>query len=137
MGRAGTLAGLCRSAARAPACVLLLDGSPWQPATLAAAGRQHTRFRCPAGPSDACSLTGSWLGPDPAAAAPPFPGRYWFLTDVYPQASGRHVVRTPAWLSRLCLQYGIGRVPIQAVNPVNPSDVGFRAFSGRGRRLGD
>lgn len=63
--------------------------------------------------------------------------RYWFLTDVYPLASGRHIVRTPAWLSRLCLQYGIGRVPIQAVNLVNPSDVGFRAFSGRGRRLGD
>lgn len=62
---------------------------------------------------------------------------YWFLTDVYPLASGRHIVRTPAWLSRLCLQYGIGRVPIQAVNLVNPSDVGFRAFSGRGRRLGD
>jgi len=65
------------------------------------------------------------------------PRRYWFLTEVYPLASGRHVVRTPVWLRRLCLQYGIGRVPIQAVNPVNPSDVGFRAFQGRGRRLGD
>ncbi|EFN50559.1 hypothetical protein CHLNCDRAFT_136591 [Chlorella variabilis] len=62
---------------------------------------------------------------------------YWFLTDVYPVASGRHVIQTPRWLSRLCLQHGIGRVPIQAVNPINPSDVRFRAFQGRGRRLGD
>ncbi|KAL4420836.1 hypothetical protein ABPG75_010492 [Micractinium tetrahymenae] len=62
---------------------------------------------------------------------------YWFLTEVYPMASGRHLVRTPTWLLRLCLQHGIGRVPIQAVNLVNPSDVGFRAFSGRGRRLGN
>jgi hypothetical protein len=59
------------------------------------------------------------------------------LTEAYPMATGRHVVHTPRWLSRLCLQYGIGRVPLAAVNPVNPSDVGFRAFQGRGRRLAD
>lgn len=62
---------------------------------------------------------------------------YWFLTEVYPVASGRHVVRTPLWLSRFCLQHRIGRVPLQAVNPVNPSDLRFRAFQGRARRLGD
>ena len=43
----------------------------------------------------------------------------------------------PVWLSRLCLQYRIGRVPIQAVNPINPSDLRFRAFQGQGRRLAD
>jgi hypothetical protein len=62
---------------------------------------------------------------------------YWFLTEAYPQASGRHVITTPVWLSRLCLQYRIGRVPIQAVNPINPSDFRFRAFQGQGRRLAD
>lgn len=39
--------------------------------------------------------------------------RYWFLTDVYPAASGRIVIRTPRWLNRFCLQHGIGRVPVQ------------------------
>lgn len=41
------------------------------------------------------------------------PCRYWFLTEAYPLATGRVVVRTPQWLSRLCLQYNIGHVPIQ------------------------
>lgn len=53
--------------------------------------------------------------------------RYWFLTEVYPQASGRHVITTPLWLSRLCLQYRIGRVPIKAVNP---SDLAFQGQGG-------
>ena len=69
-------------------------------------------------------------------SSPP-PCSYYFLTEVYPLASGRHLIRTPMWLSRLCLQYGIGRVPIAVVNPLNPSDVRFRAFQGRGRRLAD
>ncbi|PSC71343.1 Derlin-1 [Micractinium conductrix] len=62
---------------------------------------------------------------------------YWFLTEVYPMASGRTVVRTPIWLVRLCLRYGIGRVPIQAAALDNPNDVRFRAFQGRARRLAD
>lgn len=62
---------------------------------------------------------------------------YWFLTDVYPAASGRIVIRTPRWLNRFCLQHGIGRVPVQAANLANPSDARFRAFQGRGRRLAD
>ena len=32
---------------------------------------------------------------------------------MYPAASGRVVIRTPRWLTRLCLQHGIGRVPVQ------------------------
>lgn len=65
------------------------------------------------------------------------PCSYWFLAEAYPLATGRHVVRTPAWLSCACLCYGFGRVPMAAVNPVNPSDVRFRAFQGRARRLAD
>ena len=75
------------------------------------------------------------LLPSPLLPCPP--RSYYFLTEVYPLASGRHLIRTPMWLSRLCLQYGIGRVPIAVVNPLNPSDVRFRAFQGRGRRLAD
>ena len=75
------------------------------------------------------------FSPPPLPALPHY--RYWFLTEVYPMASGRTVVRTPIWLVRLCLRYGIGRVPIQAAALDNPNDVRFRAFQGRARRLAD
>ncbi len=109
-------------------------GSAWPARHHLAATGLCARCRAPlrGGSGLSCSLPHVMLRLLPWACC-----RYWFLTEVYPLASGRHVVRTPAWLSRLCLQYGIGRVPIQAVNLANPSDAGFRAFSGRGRRLGD
>lgn len=84
---------------------------------------------------------------------------YLFFTDVYPRMSGYTPIRTPLWLyvffcqciqinvqilhlycviicrSRLVYRYGLGKVPVQQVNPVHPSSAGFRAFSGRGHRL--
>lgn len=62
---------------------------------------------------------------------------YYFLKDVYPRSSGRNLLQTPTWLVRLVARSGIGRVPIQQLNPVNPSDIRFRAFQGRARRLAD
>jgi hypothetical protein len=32
---------------------------------------------------------------------------------------------------------GVGNVPVQQLNPANPSDVNFRPFRGAGRRVGD
>ncbi|KAL6769681.1 DER1 [Auxenochlorella protothecoides x Auxenochlorella symbiontica] len=60
---------------------------------------------------------------------------YYFLTEVYPLTSGRHIIQTPQWLARAISRWGLGAVPIQQVNPVNPSDHAFRAFTGSGRRL--
>jgi hypothetical protein len=34
-------------------------------------------------------------------------------------------------------QSGIGTVPVSATNSANPTNAGFRAFRGGGRRLGD
>ena len=63
---------------------------------------------------------------------------YYYLTDVVPRITGRSPVATPHWLARLCLRYNVGRVPVAAAGPLpNPSDAGFRAFTGRGRRLAD
>lgn len=38
---------------------------------------------------------------------------------------------------RLTHRLRIGQVPVQQLNPTNPSDFSFRAFQGRGRRLAD
>lgn len=67
----------------------------------------------------------------PHCGSPPPPRSYWFLTDVYPTASGRVVIRTPCWLTRLCLQHGIGRVPV-AVGLL-PSGTVLGDFVGRCR----
>lgn len=67
----------------------------------------------------------------PHCGSPPPPRSYWFLTDVYPTASGRVVIRTPRWLTRLCLQHGIGRVPV-AVGLL-PSGTVLGDFVGRCR----
>ena len=40
-------------------------------------------------------------------------------------------------LKRWLLQAGIGTVPVREVPMANPSDMRFRAFQGRGRRLAD
>jgi Derlin-2/3 len=64
---------------------------------------------------------------------------YYFLTDVYPvqSGSGRVLIRSPQWLLRRMHKYNIGTVPDQRGAAANPSDVTFRAFSGRPRRLAD
>jgi len=83
------------------------------------------------------------LAIDIAQGASPFTGirgilaghLYLFFTEVYPRMYGYTPIRTPLWLSRLVYRYGLGKVPVQQVNPVHPSNAGFRAFSGRGQRL--
>lgn len=63
----------------------------------------------------------------------------WFLTDVHPRAGGRALLAPPAWLVRMCVARGVGEVPGRAEAAVagdNPSDPSFRAFVGRGQRLG-
>lgn len=60
---------------------------------------------------------------------------YYFLTEIYPSTSGRHLISTPLWLSRLVYRYGLGKVPVQQVRPEHPSSAGFRAFIGRSHRL--
>lgn len=62
----------------------------------------------------------------------------WFLTAVHPRAGGRALLAPPAWLVRACMARGVGTVPAPAAAAaaVNPSDPGFRAFAGRGNRLG-
>jgi Derlin-2/3 len=62
----------------------------------------------------------------------------WFLTDVFPRGGGRALLAPPAWLVRACLARGIGAIPTPAAvaATVNPADPGFRAFVGRGQRLG-
>lgn len=70
---------------------------------------------------------------------------YW-LTDLYPRATGRQVMRTPALLQRLLANQGIGfyRPPAPRPNAATPAAPaaaaaasGFRAFQGSGRRLAD
>ncbi len=39
--------------------------------------------------------------------------------------------------NRLVAQYRIGSVPAAATGSLNPTDPGFRAFGGGGRRLGE
>ncbi|KAH7616042.1 putative Derlin-1 [Nannochloris sp. 'desiccata'] len=63
---------------------------------------------------------------------------YYFLTDVYPRANGRHLIKTPQWLVRLVYRFGLSPVrPIQVNVQHNPADTRFRAFQGSGRRLAD
>ena len=63
----------------------------------------------------------------------------WFLTDVHPRAGGRALLAPPGWLVRACVVRGVGAVPAPAAANVagpNPSDPTFRAFGGRGQRVG-
>lgn len=62
----------------------------------------------------------------------------WFLADVFPRGGGRAVLAPPGWLVRACLARGVGTIPTPAAAAatVNPADPGFRAFGGRGQRLG-
>ena len=71
------------------------------------------------------------------ADVPPslMPCRYYFLKDLHPAAGGGRYLETPTFLKRWLLQAGIGQVNVREVPMSHPSDVGFRAFSGRGRRL--
>ena len=61
--------------------------------------------------------------------------RYYFLKDLHPAAGGGRYLETPTFLKRWLLQAGIGQVNVREVPMSHPSDAGFRAFSGRGRRL--
>eukprot|EP00877_Chromochloris_zofingiensis_P000942 jgi/Chrzof1/10849/Cz05g14130.t1 len=59
-------------------------------------------------------------------------GHLWhYLTDIYPQISGRHLLQTPLFLRRWVQQLGVGPPP-----PPSDRPQGFRAFRGSGRRLG-
>lgn len=68
---------------------------------------------------------------------------YYFLTEVYPRASGRFLLATPEWLARAVAARRLGRpgprVTVTGAAPAaaHPTDTRFRAFSGSGRRLAD
>jgi Derlin-2/3 len=63
---------------------------------------------------------------------------WWYLTDLYPRQSGRHLLATPRWVQQFVASIGIGPAPAPAPGtaPV-AAPSGFRAFRGSGRRLGD
>lgn len=46
------------------------------------------------------------------------------------------MIETPNFVKQLCYRYGIGTVDAREVNPTNPAQPSFRAFGGRGQRLG-
>lgn len=62
---------------------------------------------------------------------------YYFLKVVHPAAGGVSLLDTPVWLSRLVAQSGIGTVPVASTHSAHPTNAGFRAFGGGGRRLGN
>lgn len=63
---------------------------------------------------------------------------YHFLHDLYPITSGHNPLATPVRLKRLCADWGLGRPPVAgtAAASAAAADPGFRAFAGRGQRLG-
>jgi Derlin-2/3 len=62
---------------------------------------------------------------------------YYFFKDLYPISSGNHPLRTPNWLKRIVADWGLGRPPVAGPNAAAAAaDPGFRAFYGRGMRLG-
>lgn len=68
---------------------------------------------------------------------------YYFLKVVHPAGGGSRLLETPGWFERALLRAGL--ISPAAARPgaataaagANPSDPGFRAFAGAGRRLAD
>ncbi|KAG1664587.1 hypothetical protein FOA52_012530 [Chlamydomonas sp. UWO 241] len=62
---------------------------------------------------------------------------HYFFRELYPVTSGNRPLATPHWLKRKCADWGLGRPPVTGpAASAAAADPGFRAFVGRGQRLG-
>jgi Derlin-2/3 len=62
---------------------------------------------------------------------------YYFLKVLHPSTGGSQMLETPAFVKRWVHDVGLGNVNPRELNAQVPSQPGFRAFRGAGRRLAD
>lgn len=61
---------------------------------------------------------------------------YYTLKWLLPSQGRQSFLETPQFVKNMVHSWGIGTVNPREINPTNPGQAGFRAFRGRGQRLG-